>query len=70
MAEGERFTYEDVAVGEVGVVVEVAAAETGGGDADLEFIWGWGRKVPGFLIVINIMVFGCSPRLNLLFEGP
>lgn len=38
MAEGQRFADEDVAVAEVGVVVEVGAAEAGGGDADLDFV--------------------------------
>lgn len=38
MAKGERFSDQDVAIAEVRIVVEVAAAEAGGGDADLELI--------------------------------
>ena len=39
----------NVAVAVVAVVVEVAAAEPGGGDADLEFVCFWGGERAGFL---------------------
>jgi len=39
----------DVAVAVVGVVVQVAAAEACGGDADLEFVCFWGGEGAGFL---------------------
>jgi len=38
VAEREGFADEDVAVSEVGVVVEVAAAEAGGRYLDLDFV--------------------------------
>jgi len=38
VTEGQRFADEDVAVAEVGVVVQVAAAEAGGGYADLDLV--------------------------------
>lgn len=49
VAEGERFADEDVAVAEVRVIMEVAAAEAGRGDVDLDFVGGgWGDGA-GFL---------------------
>jgi hypothetical protein len=42
----------DVAVAVVGVVVQVAAAEAGGGDADLEFVCFGGGEGAGFLGVV------------------
>jgi hypothetical protein len=38
MAEGQRFADEDVAIAVVVVVVQVAAAETGAVDRDLDLI--------------------------------
>lgn len=52
VAEGERLADEDVAVAVVGVVVEVAAAEAGGGNADLKFVCLWGLKIAGFLEIV------------------
>ena len=51
MAEGEGFADEDVAVAVVGVVMQVAAAEACGGDADLEFVCVGGGEGAGFLEV-------------------
>ena len=49
MAEGEGLADLDVAVTVVAVVVQVAAAEACGGDADLEFVCFWGGEGAGFL---------------------
>lgn len=49
VAQGQRLADQDVAVAEVGVVVQVAAAEAGAGDADLEFVGGGAGEVAGFL---------------------
>lgn len=49
VAEGEGLADEDVAVAEVGVVVEVAAAEACGGDVDLDFVGGGWGDLTGFL---------------------
>ena len=65
MPERERFPDEDVAVAEVGVVVQVTAAETGGGDADLEFVFGWLGEVSGFLgsVSASWSAVGCLESL-------
>ena len=49
VAEGEGFEHGDVAVAEVGEVVEVGAAEAGGEDGDLDFAGGGGREGAGCL---------------------
>ena len=49
VAEGEGFEDGDVAVAEVGEVVEVGAAEAGGEDGDLDFAGGGGRECAGCL---------------------
>lgn len=55
MAESQGLADEDVAVAVVGVVVEVAAAEAGAVDCDLDFVFCWGGQVAEFLVRISIV---------------
>ena len=57
MAQGQGLADEDVAVAVVGVVVQVAAAEAGAVDCDLDFICRGGGEVARFLMVISIPSF-------------
>jgi hypothetical protein len=50
----------DVAVAVVGVVVQVAAAEACGGDADLEFVCFGGGEGAGFLGVLLGLESSCA----------
>lgn len=63
MPEAEGFADEDVAVAEVRVVVQVAAAEAGGGDVDLDFVvGGWGDGAAFLCSVLVCVLFTCADR--------
>lgn len=36
--------------------MQIAAAETGGDDTDLDFVWGWRREIPSFLDDVNVAI--------------
>lgn len=55
MAESQRLADEDIAVAVVGVVVQVAAAEAGAVDCDLDFVCRGGGQAAGFLGMISIL---------------
>jgi hypothetical protein len=75
VAQGERLADLDVAVAVVGVVVQVAAAEACGGDADLEFVRFRGGEGAGFLGVLldfetSVLYFRrCLLFVDLLLRG-
>ena len=56
MAENEGGAHEEGAVGAVGIVFHVGAAEAGGADGDLEIVRAWRGQVVGFLRGVGFRV--------------
>jgi hypothetical protein len=54
VAKTEGFSDEDVSIAEVGVVVEIAATETGRSNADLDFVCLWSGNFAGFLVLVSM----------------
>ena len=57
MAQGQRFPDKDITISKVGVIMEVAAAETCRSDPDLKLFWSGCEKLSRFLCTVSDLDF-------------